>query len=89
MCPSEGQGEGSSPSRGTLIGDIMASKKKEKKRKAAPVPKEAYEVTVEVDGQIVFDKPVTVRRRSELNGIATKQKLDVGQKVVLTAKRVF
>ena len=65
------------------------AKKQEKKRKAAPVPEEAYELTVEIDGEIKFDKAVRVRRPSELNGIANNYRAEVGQTIHWTAKRVF
>lgn len=60
-----------------------------KKKGPAPVPKQAYEVTVEIDGEVKFDKAVEVRRPSELNGIASTYKAAVGQTIVWTAKRVF
>jgi hypothetical protein len=62
---------------------------KQKKRKIQSAPIYAYELTVEIDGTVILDKAVEVRRQSELNGIANKNKLEVGQVMTMTAKRVF
>ena len=57
-------------------------------RKTTPKPKYVYELTVEIDGEKKFDKAVEVRRPSELNGIASNYRVDVGQTIVWTATRV-
>lgn len=63
---------------------------KDKKRKAIPAPQFVYELTIELDDQQVFDQAVTVRRPSELNGIAnTHAKAEVGQTIHWIAKRVI
>lgn len=58
-------------------------------KKKAPVPREAYELRVEVDGEVKLDKAVEVRRASELNAIANNYTPEIGQTLTWTATRVF
>jgi hypothetical protein len=51
-------------------------------------PKQVYEVIIEHNNKVVFDKAVSVRRHSELNGIANQFDIEVGDVVDIWAKRV-
>ena len=57
------------------------------KKKTTPKPRQVYEVAVEINGEMVFEKAVSVRRHSELNGIVNNFDIEVGDKVVITATR--
>lgn len=50
--------------------------------------KMVFEYKLTVNGEVKLDKPVRVRRESELNGIIMNYNLDVGDEVVIKAKRV-
>lgn len=50
--------------------------------------KMVFEYKLTVNGEVKLDKPVRVRRESELNGIIMNYNLDVGDEVVIEAKRV-
>ena len=49
-----------------------------------------FEYKLVINGKVAFEKPVEVRRYSELNGIVQNftQSLTVGDEIVITAKRV-
>ena len=54
-------------------------------------PKLVFEYRLAINGKVVFDKPVEVRRYSELNGIVQNYTsiLTVGDEIVITVKRVI
>lgn len=56
--------------------------------KTTSIKKRVYELKIEIGGDIVFNKPVEVRKQSELNGIANNHPLEVDQIMTWSAKRV-
>jgi len=50
--------------------------------------KQVFDLTIEKNEEIVFDKAIAVRRYSELNGPLGKIRTDIGDKITWTATRL-
>lgn len=55
----------------------------------AKIQKRVYQLRIVLNGEEVFNRPVSVRRQSELNSVISNYKLDIGDKAEIYIERSF